>query len=312
MLGGILLAGVILIGLLVESRIGADAPWPVPADSAELASYPPVAGLPTSGTVTLSGAGDIAVCGSDDDEATADLLEDLPGWIFTTGDNAYDDGTPSEFERCFGGSWGRHRDRIFPTLGNHDVETERAAGYFGYFGARAGDPRAGWYALTLGSWRVLVLNSHCELIGGCGADSPQGRWLAGELEAHPAACTVAFWHHPLYSTGDHGPIEAARPLWEILHPAGVDVVVNGHDHDYERFAPLDAAGSPDPERGIRQFVVGTGGAHLRGFPYQDPNSEVRAAAHGVLRLDLHDGGYGWRFVPIEDGGFTDEGSGQCH
>ena len=310
--GAALVGVVVLMALVREARTGSDAPWPVPADPGELASYPPLAGLPATGSVTLSGAGDIAVCGSENDEATAGLLDDLPGLIFTTGDNAYDDGTPSEFEECFGTSWGRHRDRILPALGNHDVETERAGGYFGYFGGRAGDPRAGWYAVTLGSWRVLVLNSHCELIGGCGPESAQGRWLARELETNATACTVALWHHPLFSTGDHGPTEAARPLWEILHPAGVDLVINGHDHSYERFAPLDAAGNPDPE-GIRQIVVGTGGAHLRGFPYEDPNSEARDhSTHGVLRLDLHDGSYDWRFIPVETGALSDSGSGTCH
>jgi hypothetical protein len=308
----VVVATAALAGLWVARSVATPTPRD-PLDLDSLASYPPIAVESPGGSVTLSGAGDIVRCDEDRDEATAALLDDLPGWVFTAGDNVYDDGTAREFEECYGPSWGRHRERTLPAPGNHDFKTRRAAGYFGYFGERAGDPRAGWYATDLGAWRLIVLASNCDEVGGCGPDSDQGRWLARELEAHPRRCTIAVWHHPRFSTGEHGPIAAVTPFWEALHPAGVELIVNGHDHSYERFVPLDAAGRRDADRGIRQIVVGTGGARLRGFPGDDPNSVVRSwESHGVLRLDLHDDSYDWEFIPVAGGEFTDRGSGTCH
>ena len=282
-----------------------------PVDISTLASYPPTT---VSGpSVTLAGAGDIARCDRDADERTAVLLEAQDGFVFTTGDNAYPSGSATQFRECYGPSWGRLRDRTFPALGNHDWDTGSAAGYLDFFGERAGDRRVGWYATTLGTWRLIVLVSNCSQVGGCDAASPQGRWLAGELAGHPSACTIAIFHHPLHSTGHHGPSGHVQPFWDQLHAAGVELVINGHEHSYERFAPLDAAGEPDPDRGIRQIVVGTGGADLRGFDRADPRSEVRdGSVHGILRLDLEAGSFAWRFIPVEAGGFTDEGRGTCH
>ncbi len=312
-LAGLAAVAVAVVGLAVLLGPVVARPPRVPLDVDSLASYPPLTGLVPGETVTLSGAGDIARCDGTADEATAELLDDLPGFVFTAGDNAYGSGTAAEFSECYGPSWGRHRDRTFPVLGNHDFETATAAGYFGFFGARGGDPRAGWYAVDFGSWRLLVLASNCDDVGGCGPGSDQGRWLARELRRHPDGCTLAIWHHPLFSTGEHGPTTSVKPLWDQLHAAGVELVVNGHEHSYERFAPLDAAGNPDADAGIRQIVVGTGGAPLRGFPREDPNSEIRdASTHGVLRLDLHQAGYDWAFVPARGGTFTDAGSGTCH
>ena len=237
----------------------------------------------------------------------------MPGWVFTAGDNAYESGTTEEFEQCYDPSWGAYRDRTFPAIGNHDAVTPGRQGYFDYFGSRAGDPRAGWYATTLGAWRLIVLDSNCVDAGGCGPDTDQGRWLAAELDANPSDCTLAIWHHPRFSTGYHGPTLAVQPFWDALEAAGADLVVNGHDHDYERFVPLDAAGNPDADRGIREIVAGTGGAALRQFELDDPNSEVRdASTHGVLRLDLRPGAYDWEFIPVQGGSFTDSGSGTCH
>ena len=284
-----------------------------PLDLDSLASFPPLTGLVPGETVTLSGAGDIARCDGSGDEATAALLDDLPGFVFTAGDNAYGSGTAAEFAECYGPSWGRHRDRTFPVLGNHDFETATAAGYFGYFGARGGDPRAGWYSVDLGDWRLIVLASNCREVGGCGPESDQGRWLARELERSPEACTVAIFHHPLFSTGQHGPTTAVRPFWEQLAAAGAELVINGHEHSYERFERLRPDGQPDPERGIRQIVVGTGGTTLRGFSREDANSASRdSSTHGVLRLDLDQGRYAWSFVPVAGGTFTDSGSDTCH
>jgi hypothetical protein len=304
-----------VVGVLVAAGVGRTSPSASaePIDLSSLVSYPPVPDATADPSVTLSGAGDIASCERDQDEATAALLEDLPGFVFTAGDNAYASGTADEFRNCYDPGWGAQRERTFPVVGNHDADTPGAAGYFDYFGARAGDPRAGWYALDLGTWRLIVLNSNCVEGAGCGPDTDQGRWLASELAAHPAECTLAIWHHPRWSTGYHGPISAVGPFWDALYEAGADLIVNGHDHDYERFAPVDPSGKADPERGIREIVVGTGGAALRDFDEQDPNSEVRqASTYGVLRLDLHRGSYDWQFIPVEGGDFTDQGSGTCH
>ena len=309
--GAIVAATAVLVAWLAGP--GASSVPPDPLDLDSLASYPPLVDASPGAAITLSGAGDIAVCGGTGDEATAALLGDLPGWVVTAGDNAYDNGSPEAFERCYGPSWGRHRGRTFPAPGNHDFDTAGAAGYFGSFGERAGDPRAGWYGVDLGTWRLVVLASDCADVGGCGPESDQGRWLAAQLERHPGGCLVAIWHHPLFSTGEHGPTPAVTPFWEVLHAAGAELVVNGHEHSYERFAPLDPDGRPDPDTGIRQFVVGTGGVALRGFPREDPRSEVRdGSTHGVLRLDIRDGAYDWAFIPVEGGSFTDSGSGTCH
>jgi hypothetical protein len=263
--------------------------------------------------VTLVGAGDIGRCDRDADDATAALLEMSGGFVFTAGDNAYETGSAADFEACYDPAWGRVLDRTFPAPGNHDWETAGAAGYFDYFGDRAGDRRAGWYATTLAAWRLIVLASDCEHVGGCGPESDQGRWLARELERNRSACTLAIWHHPLFTTGAHGPSPEVRPFWEQLHAAGVELVVNGHEHSYERFRPLDPEGRPEPTGGIREFVVGTGGADLRGFDREDPNSEVRdGSTHGVLELTLDVGMFSWRFVPVAEGGFADSGSGTCH
>ena len=262
---------------------------------------------------SLVGAGDIAGCDWETDEATAALLDDVDGTIFTAGDNVYPEGSEATYAECFDPSWGRHLDRIRPAIGNHDTQSGSSTAYFDYFGAAAvnedGDP---WYAYDLGAWRIIVLDSdRCE-DGDCDADSPQGRWLADELATTTARCTLAIWHHPRWSSGFHGNIEDVQPFWEQLYAAGTDVVVNGHDHDYERFAPLDPNGDEDRERGLREFVVGTGGVALRKFEDTQPHSELRlAVTHGVIAFTLKDGGYEWSWIPI-DGDVRDRGSATCH
>jgi hypothetical protein len=268
--------------------------------------------LPSASVEVLVAAGDIAECGDRDDEATADLVERIRGTVLTLGDNAYPDGSVRDHRECYGPSWGRFRDRTRPVAGNHEYETEGAAGHHEYW-ATGGDPGDTWYAFDVGEWRVIVLDSNCRAIGGCGADSPQGRWLAAELAESDARCTLAAWHHPRFSSGAHGDSEAVASFWEQLHPAGVELVLNGHDHDYERFAPQRPDGVRDDTGGIRQFVVGTGGGHLRGFDDIRPNSEVRDnRTYGVLRLALDADGYAWDFVPITGRTFTDRGTGTCH
>src|SRR5262245_2996558 len=213
----------------------------------------------------LAAAGDIATCMSDGDEATAQLLDRLDGIVVTLGDHAYEAGTPIEFAACYDPSWGRHKARTRPTPGNHDYLTPGASGYFEYFGAPAGDPRRGYYSYDLGAWRVIALNSNCDEIGGCGAGSPQERWLREELAANPRRCTLAYWHHPRFSSGPHGSDPGYDAFWRALYERGTEIVLVGHDHTYERFAPQRPDGTRDPARGIRQFVVGTGGGSHHGF-----------------------------------------------
>jgi len=263
--------------------------------------------------VVLVGAGDIADCGSGGDEATAKLVDGLDGTVFTLGDNAYESGTPSEFRRCYDPSWGRQLDRTKPVPGNHDYLTKDAAGYFGYYGAAAGDPATGWYAYDLGAWRVYVLNSNCKLVGGCGEGSAQENWLRGDLAAHRRECVLAMWHHPRFSSGMHGNDGITADLWSDLYDAGAELILNGHDHDYERFAPQTPGGRADPERGIVEMVVGTGGRSHYAFERIRANSLIRDdTTFGVLRLVLSDGGWSFEFVPVPGGTFTDSGDGTCH
>jgi hypothetical protein len=260
---------------------------------------------------TLVGAGDVSYCTLTGDEKTAALLDGIAGTVFVAGDVAYPSGTTSQFTSCYGPTWGRWKLRTYPTPGNHEYHTSGAKPYFAYFGARAGTPGKGWYAYDLGTWRIYSLNSNCSSVGGCGAGSEQERWLRADLAAHPRACVAAVWHHPLFSSGEHGGNAQVRALWTALEDAGADLVLNGHDHDYERFAPQDAAGVPRVG-GIREFVVGTGGAALRPFRTPLANSQLRnATTHGVLKLTLRSGGYDWLFVPVAGRTFTDAGSGTC-
>jgi hypothetical protein len=261
----------------------------------------------------LIAAGDIALCDSRGDEATATLLDHLPGTVAVLGDSAYPKGTRRDFDECYGPSWGRHRDRTRPAVGNHEYQSLGAAPYFAYFGQSAGDQTRGYYSYDLGAWHVVVLNSNCGVVGGCGRDSRQYRWLRDDLAGSGARCALAYMHHPLFTSADHhGPLTDLRPLVRLLHQRGVEVVLAGHNHHYERFAPQDADGRADP-RGLRAFVVGTGGAGFYGFGPPQPNSEVRhSGTHGVLALTLRADGYDWRFVPVAGRRFTDKGSDACH
>ncbi|MGH8950354.1 MAG: DUF7594 domain-containing protein, partial [Acidimicrobiia bacterium] len=199
----------------------------------------------------LAGAGDIANCGVDGDATTAQLLdlvvsEHDEAIVFTTGDNAYSDGSSEDFAECYAPTWGRHLERTRPAPGNHEYETADAAGYFGYFGEAAGSPGEGYYAYEAGDWQVIALNSNCDEVGGCEAGSPQERWLRQELQGSDARCTLAYWHHPLFSSGDHGGWADVRPLFQALYDDGAELVLNGHDHNFERFALQDPTGTHDP------------------------------------------------------------------
>ena len=264
----------------------------------------------------LVGAGDIASC---DDlagaYATAKLIEKIPGTVFAVGDLAYPDGSDEQFANCYGPTWGQFKDRTRPAPGNHEYHASGASGYTRYWGAVAGDPAKDYYSYDLGQWHILALNSECGEVGGCDAASPQGKWLAADLAQHPVGCTLAYFHKPLFSSGlAHGNDPDMKPLWQALYHAGADVVINGHDHDYERFAPQDPDGKADPTHGIREFVVGTGGKNShRTFGPAKPNSESRQAdTYGVLKLTLHAKSYDWQFVPEEGKTFEDSGGGDCH
>jgi hypothetical protein len=260
----------------------------------------------------LVGAGQIA-SSNNNDEATAQLLDGIAGTVFTVGDNAYPEGTASQFANYYDPTWGRHKARTMPALGDHEYLTPDASGYFGYFGATAGEQGKGYYSYNLGESHVVVLNSNCREVGGCGATSPMVTWLKQDLAANPKACTVAYWHHQLFSSGVHGNLMTIKPIWDALYAANVDVVVNGNQHVYERFAPQDPNGQANPEQGIREFVVGTGGARLASFGTVQPNSEVRNnTTFGVLKLTLHPTSYDWEFVPVAGQTFTDSGSTSCH
>ena len=262
----------------------------------------------------LVGAGDIADCRNlAGAEATAKLLDQIPGTVMAVGDLAYPDGSKENFV-CYDKTWGRARSRTRPAPGNHEFHAVGATPYFAYFGVLAGDEKTGYYSYDLGAWHIVVLNSECKDVGGCEAGSPQETWLRADLASHPVACTLAYWHKPLFSSGSaHGNDLTMKPLWEALYQAHADVVVNGHDHDYERFAPQTPEGARDSARGIREFVVGTGGKGLRPFSAPKRNSEARnAEAFGVLKLTLHAKSYDWQFISVEGKGSTDSGTGFCH
>jgi hypothetical protein len=283
-------------GALATGAVSGGSPTPIPSE------------------VTLLGAGDIGRCDATDDDATAGLVEARTGIVFTLGDNAYDTGSDADYRDCFGPSWGRFKDRIeLPVPGNHEYQTPGATGYRDYFGSRAVPNGTTWYSTDVGAWHVVVLDSTCDKVdGGCAADSPQVEWLRADLAASGARCTLALFHHPRFSSGTHGSDTHVGAMWDALYDAGADLVLNGHEHSYERFAPQDPEGHADDARGMMELVVGTGGAALRGFNDPVANSKVRASvSHGIIELRLNQSGWAWQF-DTTDGAFSDAGSGRCH
>ncbi|HEV7365943.1 MAG TPA: PKD domain-containing protein [Gemmatimonadales bacterium] len=257
----------------------------------------------------LIGAGDIADCSSGPQTTAAIVAQYPTAAVFTLGDNAYENGSPANYSQCYDPTWGKFKDRTRPAPGNHDYNTSGAAGYFGYFGASAGPAGRGYYSYDLGSWHIISLDSEIDAT----ATGAQAAWLKQDLADHPAACTLAYWHKPLFTSGvNHGPELAMRPLFTILYDAGVEVVLSGHNHQYERFAPQSPDGTQDDSSGIREFVAGTGGAGLYAFTTPQPNSEVRYQGYGVLKLTLGATNYAWEFVPVSGSSFTDSGTGACH
>ncbi|HEX6034444.1 MAG TPA: metallophosphoesterase, partial [Anaerolineales bacterium] len=256
-----------------------------------------------SGSVVLVGAGDITNCNRIQDEQTAALLDNIPGTVFTAGDNAYVDGTYTEYLNCYDPSWGRHKARTKPSPGNHDYLTSGAAGYFQYF-----NNIPSYYAYDLGAWRIYALNSEINV----SISSPQAAWLANDLSTNPRQCVLAYWHKPRWSSGsNHGDNMAMQAIWQMLYDAGADLVVNGHEHHYERFSEMNASGAA-VSQGLREIVVGTGGAALYPFGTPKSASQVRNnTTYGVLKLTLRSTGYDWQFVPVPGSTFTDSGSDDC-
>ena len=249
--------------------------------------------------------------------ATAQLTQQLkPDSILLLGDIQYPGGALNDYLQSFDKSWGALKPRIHPAPGNHEYnhgDRKDAVGYFQYFGAAAGTPDQGWYSFELGGWHVISLNSNCQAVG-CGADSAQLKWLQADLAAHPRGCTLAFWHHPRFSTSAHGDDPSVEPFWQALSDAKVDLVLNGHDHDYQRYTPLDAKGAAVAEgEGIREFVAGTGGKSLYAQSQQHPRATRLAnfVGFGVLTLELTPRGYRWKYVPEQKGAFADSGSALC-
>lgn len=268
---------------------------------------------------TIYAAGDIADCKNLKPEHSAAaktaalvasaLAQNRDAAVLTLGDNTYPVGLPLEFDNCYDPTWGRFKARTYPAPGNHDYYTPAAIGYYGYFGASAGPEQRGYFSVELGQWHVVSLNSNLK----GDEQRRQLEWLKADLAQHPTRCALAYWHHPLFSSGGHGNNAQMKDAWQILSDGGVDVVLNGHDHDYERFAPQNGAGVRDELHGMRQFVVGTGGTPLTPIGFPKRNSEASYnSAHGVLKLALKETGYEWEFLPVAGDRFSDRGVTLCH
>ena len=274
-----------------------------------ITSTPTITNTPPPLPDVLVGAGDISICDQDGDNHTSELLASIPGSIFTIGDNSNEHGTPQQYSDCFDYSWGRYMSRLFPVPGNHDYDSNGGASYFDYFGSRAGEYGKGYYSYDVGSWHVIAINSMID----AGDGSEQLQWLQADLGSHPSLCTLAYYHYPRWSSGAVGNMDNMASVIQVLYDFGVEVVLSAHDHIYERFAPQDPAGQLDPTSGIREFIVGTGGATHHTFGEIRANSEVRDnTSFGVLKLQLYAEGYTWEFIPIRGDTFGDYGSDFCH
>lgn len=285
----------------------------------------PPQGDPTpSPPFVIAAAGDISCApgmrASCKQMETADVIGQIaPQAVLALGDNQYDSGELENYLFAYQPSWGRFKAITRPVPGNHEYQMPFARGYYDYFNGQgrltgpAGDRSRGYYSFDMGAWHFIALNSNCRDVGGCQAGSPQEVWLRVDLQASDSRCTLAYFHHPLFASGPNGNAPQMRALWQALYDFNADLVLNGHDHVYERYAPQTPQGVADPARGIRQFVVGTGGHSLTRFVAIQPNSEVRSnEAFGVLKMELAFDGYAWEFRPVTGSAFTDSGSGTCH
>jgi hypothetical protein len=279
-------------GSALPNPVGPPPPTPPPAPLANV----------------VLAAGDISSCVNNNDEATARVLDANPSVpVLTLGDNVYDAGTVAEFASCYAPTWGRHFDRTYPAPGNHDYNTAGAAGYFGYFGTRAGPQSTGYYSFDLGDWHLISLNSESDF----GTAGTQLAWLRADLAATTRKCVLAYWHKPRFAAGNYSDFTQYTPFWDALYAAKAEIVLNGHDHNYQRYQLMTPAGAPDPVNGIREFLVGTGG--VGAYPLQ-PDSRRDAAGtgiFGVLRLTLNRDSYDWQFLPAQGTTFSDSGTGAC-
>ncbi len=305
--------------LLFAAQLSAQAQQSAPAKKPQAAKHAQSKADKPAQEFTLVGAGDIAWCGNmSAAEATAKLIEHIPGTVFAAGDLVYNSGSWEEFQNCYQPTWGKFRDRTRPAPGNHEYQGSPATGYFRYWGEQAGDPKKGYYSYDLGGWHIVVLNTNCSVpaLGGCGEGSPEEVWLREDLAAHAGACIIAYGHHALFSSGllpSHAIHPELRAFWQDLYRAHADLVLAGHEHSYERFAPQTPEGKLDEKNGIRQIVVGTGGRSHTPLGFALPNSEVRNSdAFGVLKLTLTLKNYRWEFIPQAGMTFTDSGEGTCH
>ncbi|MGW7366746.1 CBM96 family carbohydrate-binding protein [Streptomyces sp. NPDC054841] len=295
-------------GAYYDSReSGADAPQLVITTGSGPSPTPTP--TPPSGDPVLVGAGDIASSGSGD-SATANLLDGISGTVYTTGDNVYPDGTASQFTSYYEPAWGRHKARTRPSPGNHDYHTSGATGYYNYFGANAGPSGRGYYSYDLGNWHVVSLNSEVSMSVG----SAQEQWLRSDLAASSKQCTIAYWHKPRFTSGaNHAPDTSTGPLVQALYDYNAEVIATGHNHQYERFAPMNPSGQLDNTRGIRHFVAGMGGVGHYSFGTIQPNSQARNSdTFGVLKFTLHANSYDWQFVPEAGKTYSDSGTTNCH
>jgi acid phosphatase type 7 len=274
---------------------------------------------PVEQTAVLVGAGDIVGCQNPQGAmATAKLVEKIPGTVFALGDLVYDALTLPQFQNCYGRSWGKFKARTRPAPGNHEYRDGSAAPYYQYWAGQAGPVGKGYYSYDLGAWHVVVLNTNCEAagLGGCASGSPQDNWLRQDLADHRGSCIIAYGHHALFSSGIfrlHAVHPELKRLWEDLYAAHADLILAGHEHSYERFAPQDPEGRADPQNGIREIVVGTGGRSHDPLGFAVANSEKQNYdTYGVLKLTLSPQGYLWEFIPEEGKSFRDSGSGVCH
>jgi len=311
----VLLLSLLLVGTFSQAQ-GTSTPRPTAQNHTPAA---PSNNRELKQTYVLVGAGDISSCDNlEGSRATAKLIAQIPGTVFAAGDLAYQKGSSNDFNHCYDPSWGHFKDRTRPTPGNHEYITPGAAAYFAYWGKRAGPAGKGYYSYDLGAWHIVVLNTNCDQksVGGCGTGSVQEGWLKQDLASHPHACILAYGHHALFSSGvfpKHALHPELRQIWRDLYAVHADLILAGHEHSYERFAPQNPDGVLDDARGIREIVAGTGGKDHGPLGFANPNSEVRDwTTFGVLKLTLGPGNYTWEFIPVEGESFRDSGSATCH
>jgi len=268
--------------------------------------------LPTSTPVYFSGAGDVSICGQTGDDQTAAILMNQVGHglFFVAGDSSNENGNMYEYQNCFSPSWGNLLPNLRVVPGNHDYYSNPVENYWIYFDGVAGEPGKGWYSFEHGDWHIVMLNSNCGYVG-CGPSSEQIAWLKQDLENTSSDCSLAIWHHPRFNSGIAGNADWLYTFWDVLYEQGVDVIVNGHDHHYERMAKINPKGEIDPNLGIRSFVVGTGGASFYAIDQVQPFSEIRITNQfGIIQFTLNPASYTWQFINV-NGEIMDQGEDTC-